>query len=420
MVRRGLGRPFELLWASFAVSSYGTWLGFGAFAIVAVQVLHEGPAQVAALASAGLAVGALLALPIGPWVEFRRKRPVMIAMDLTRFGALTTLPVAYALGALTFGQLLVVSVVVAASKIAFGAASGAFVKDVVDPSDLLRVNSRFESTTWSATVVGPTLGGAMVGLFGPVVTICADAASYLFSACGIAAIGRDAESRPPHRPAQRVRFADVADGWRYIGGHRSLRLLFVNVVAVNGLIMAGEPLLAVLMLGDLGFSAWQYGLAFSVPCLGGLIGARCTGRMVARFGTRGVLFVAGAARACWPIGLAFVGSGVVGLAVVMITEFGLIFCCSLFNSVFATYRQQQTPVDRLARVLTSWSISTSLSIAAITALGGLLAAATSARIALVVAGLLLLLTPVVLLGLRLRAPSSVDSADVDAESAART
>lgn len=418
MVRRGLGRPFELLWAAFAVSSYGTWLGFGAFAIVAVQVLHEGPAQVAVLSSAGLAVGALLALPIGPWVEFRRKRPVMIAMDLTRFGALATLPIAYAFGALTFGQLLVVSVVVAASKIAFGAASGAFVKDVVEPSDLLRANSRFESTTWSATVIGPTLGGAMVGLVGPVVTICADAVSYLLSACGIAAIGRDAETCPPGRPAGRTRLADLAEGWRYIIGHRRLRLLFVNVVAVNGLIMAGEPLLAVLMLGDLGFSAWQYGLAFSVPCLGGLIGARCAGRMVARFGTHGILIGAGTARACWPIGLAFVGPGVGGLAVVMITEFGLILCCSLFNSVFATYRQRQTPADRLTRLLTSWSITTSLSIAAVTALGGLLAAATSPRAALVVAGVLLLLTPFVLIGLRRGTPSSADVVGQGAESTA--
>ena len=44
----------------------------------------------------GPAVGALIALPLGPWVEFRRKRPVMIAMDLTRFTVMMTIPAAYA------------------------------------------------------------------------------------------------------------------------------------------------------------------------------------------------------------------------------------------------------------------------------------------------------------------------------------
>jgi hypothetical protein len=45
-----------------------------------------------------------------PWVEFRPKRPVMIAMDLVRFGAQMTVPIAYLLGWLTFLQLLLVSV----------------------------------------------------------------------------------------------------------------------------------------------------------------------------------------------------------------------------------------------------------------------------------------------------------------------
>ncbi|MGW2849268.1 hypothetical protein ACWC5G_31385, partial [Streptomyces sp. NPDC001274] len=73
---RSLGRRFGWLWSAYAVSAYGTGLGFGAFAMIAVLVLDSGPTQVAVLAAAGRAVGAVLAVPLGPWVEFRRKRPV--------------------------------------------------------------------------------------------------------------------------------------------------------------------------------------------------------------------------------------------------------------------------------------------------------------------------------------------------------
>ena len=52
-------------------------------------------------------------------------------MDLIRFAALLTIPAAYALGWLSFAQLLVVSVIVAAAKIAFTAASGAYLKTLV-------------------------------------------------------------------------------------------------------------------------------------------------------------------------------------------------------------------------------------------------------------------------------------------------
>jgi hypothetical protein len=120
--RRSLGRPFGWLWTAYAVSAYGSGLGFGAFPLIAVLVLHASPAQVSALSAVGPAVGALVALPLGPWVEFRRKRPVMITMDLTRFAVMMTIPVAYAFGRLSFVQLLAVSAVVAAAKIAFNAA----------------------------------------------------------------------------------------------------------------------------------------------------------------------------------------------------------------------------------------------------------------------------------------------------------
>lgn len=389
-----LGRRFGWLWAAYAISTYGTWLGFGAFSFIAIRVLHAGTAEVAAMSASGLAAGALVAVPFGPWIEFRRKRPVMIAMDLIRFGAQASIPIAYALGILSIAQLICVSVVLAAANIAFTAASGALLKALVEPSALLVASSRFESTTWSASVVGPTLGGAAIGLLGPVATIAADAASYLLSALGITAIGNSEPS--PTTPRSRVTVADLAQGWRYILHHRKHRRLFLNTMAVNGLIMAGEPPLAVLMLGQLRFAPWQYGLAFTVPCVAGLIGSRLARPLVARYGTDTILRVFGRLRVCWPLGLVLVQPGVRGLLIVMTTEFVLIICCSIFNPVLAAYRLQATDSDRVARVLAAWSVSSSACRAVLIATWGLLATMTSPRWALAAAGILLLATPLLL------------------------
>jgi predicted MFS family arabinose efflux permease len=392
--RQDLGRKFGWLWAAYAVSAYGSGLGFGAFPLIAVLVLHARPAEVSALSAVGPAVGALIALPLGPWVEFRRKRPTMITMDLVRFGAMMTVPVAYALGRLSFAQLLVVSAVVATAKIAFAAASGAYLKALVRPADLLVANSRFESTTWSSTALGPPLGGAAIGLLGPVTTVVADAASYLLSALGITAIG--GREAPPVAGKRRLKAAELLDGWRHILSDPVLRGLYLNQLLVGGLIMATEPLLAVLLLGRLGFPPWQYGLAFALPCVGGLIGSRLARRVVARFGQQRVIRVAGVLRSCWLIGLAFVRPGLPGLVIVMVVEFAIIVNMSLYNPVLATYRLEHTPTERVARTLSAWSISSSASIATCTALGGLLADLTSPRTALVAAGLLILATPLLL------------------------
>ncbi|MFE5513936.1 MFS transporter [Streptomyces sp. NPDC056529] len=391
-----LGRDFGRLWAAYAASAVGTRLAFDAFPLIAITVLHRGAAEVSALAALGAAVGAAAAIPLGPWTEARRKRPVMVAADLVRCAALLSVAAAYALGLLGFTHLLVAAVVVAASDIVFGAASGAFLKWLVRPDDLVTAQGRLESTNWTATVLGPPLGGGLIALLGPVATVVADAVSYVLSAAGLRSIRAEEPRKHPAGRPPRPDAGDLLTGWRHILAHPVLRPLFLHTVLVNGLIMAVAPLLAVLMLGPLGFPPWQYGLAFAVPCLGGLLGARLAGRLVARFGRHRVLCTAGTLRALWSVGLAFVHPGVTGLLLVMAVEFALIACTGVFNPVFAARRLTLTPPDRVARVLTAWSVTGKICIAALTALWGLLAVATGPRTAIALAGALLLATPLLL------------------------
>ncbi|MFF7314096.1 MFS transporter [Streptomyces sp. NPDC008137] len=404
--RRSLGRRFGWLWGAYAVSTAGTWLAFDAFALIAVLVLHAGPTQVALLAAVGPAVGAVVSVPLGPWAEARRKRPVMIAADLVRCVVLLSVPVAFALDRLTFGQLLLVSVAVAAADITFNAAAGAFLKDLVPRRDLLVANGRFEAANWTASMVGPPLGGAAIGLFGPVTSVVANAVSFLLSACGLGAIGGG--ERPPAPPLSvetRPRAGDLLDGWRYILEDPGLRPLFFNTVLFNALVLAASPPLLVLMVDQLHFAPWQYALAFAVPCGGGLLGSRLAPRLVARFGRHRVLLTAGVLRSGWSLGLAFVGPGAAGLALVMAVEFGLITCCAVFNPVFATYRLDRTPAGRVTRTLSAWSATGKAALAAVTALWGVLAGLTGPRTAIALAGVLLLTTPF-LLPRRDRAPDA--------------
>lgn len=104
----------------------------------------------------------------------------------------------------------------------------------------------------------------------------------------------------------------------------------------------------------------------------------------------------GALRACWLLGLAFIRPGAAGLVLVIAVELGLITCMGVFNPVFASYRLEQIAADRVARTLSAWSVSSSMTIAALTALWGLLANATSPRTAIAVAGVLILATPLLL------------------------
>jgi MFS family permease len=388
---------FGWLWSAYAVSTYGTWIAFGAFGLIAVRVLHSPAFAVSILAAVGPAVAAVVAFSLGPWVERRAKRPVLVAMDLLRFVAMASVPLAYACGLLSYGQLLVVSVLSGTAGITFAAASGAYLKYLVRGDDLLVANGRFEATNWAATAVGPPLGGALVGLLGPVVTVAVDAVSYLLSALAVLRI-RGGDVASPRARAGRPRGADLLAGWRFIRHDRALRGLFLNSILVGGLIMATAPLLVVLLLGQYHFPAWQYGLAFGVPALGGLVGARLSARLVARHGRHRVMIVSGWLRSVFPLGLAFVRPGIPGLVTVIVVEGLLITCMGVFNPIYATERLRRTPLGHTARVLSTWSAVSRLVQAGLVVVWGVLATLTSPLAAITISGVLLLATPLLLPG----------------------
>ncbi|MBU3067660.1 hypothetical protein KO481_39845, partial [Nocardia sp. NEAU-G5] len=56
-----------------------TCLAFDAFPLIAIRVLHAGPSAVSGLAAAGLAVGAVVALPLGAETELGTARMAFIA-----------------------------------------------------------------------------------------------------------------------------------------------------------------------------------------------------------------------------------------------------------------------------------------------------------------------------------------------------
>ncbi len=400
-----LSKDFTWLWRAYAVSTLGSYLALDAFALIAIRVLHSGAGQVSLLAAAAGAVAALLAVPLGPWIEFRPKRRLMMRADLLRFGVLMTVPAADAAGMLTYLQLLVVAVVVAVADIAFTGASGAHLKSLVDPPQLLEAGSRFEAATWVSSAVGPPIGGFLIGAVGPVITVVLNAVSFLLSACGLRAIAAP-EPPPPPRTADRTRLPDVTAGWRTILADRDLRLLVASSVLGGGLIMATAPPLAFLMLHDLGFAPWQYGLVLGgIPCLGGVVGSRLSRPLAARYGDRRIMLVFCAARAFWLPGLALVGRGVPGLLVVLVVELGMITCIGISNPLLSTYRLQRPPAHQTARVMTAYAITSKTSIAVLTAVWGVLAAVTSARTAIAIGGLLMLATPL-LLPWRASAPPS--------------
>ncbi|MFJ9859911.1 MFS transporter [Streptomyces albogriseolus] len=388
MARRStLGQDFRRLWGAYAVSAAGSAVGMGALPLIALLVLHSSAFQVSVLAALSAVASAVIALPLGVRIEHQYKRPVMITADLARCVMLASIPVAMVFGRLTFIQLCVVGVLQTATSVAFDAASGAHLKALVLPEHRLRANSLFETTNWISVSAGPPVGGLLIGALGAAATMVVDALSFLASALGIRRI-RQPEPAPPVRAARAHLGRDIATGWQYLLHHPGLRPLFFNALLFGGSVMMASPLMAVLMLDDLGLAPWQYGLVLGLPCLGGVLGSRLTPLLARRFGQRRILLVSGVARTLWTILLPLTPSGAIGVFVIVAVDFGLLFSAGVFNPSFTTYRMAATPDAFMSRVGTSWSVGAKTCQAAFVIAGGLIAAAAGVRGALLIAGLL--------------------------------
>lgn len=399
-----LSADFYRLWASVAVSQVGSGLGAGALPLVAILMVQASDLQVSLMAAFAGIASAVIALPLGTFVEFRRKRGMLVGSSIMCFVALVSVPLAAWLGGLTYAQLCVVVTFQTVGGIVSNAAGGAYLKWLVPEPLRVRANSRFDTTFWTASTLGAPVGGALVSLFGVTITLVIDAVSYLLSALGIRTITAF-EPEPNHHRAEHHWWTEIRSGWTYIFNQPVLHRLFWNAMLFGGSVMLTTPLLALLMLRDLGFAPWQYGLGLGIPCLGGLLGALCAPTLVELFSERAVLLGFGILRTCWLGLLLLAGPGVVGLLVVVTAETLLLFCAGVFNPVFITYRMNCTADDHMARVGTAWSISAKSFQPAFIALGGVIADATGLRAAIGFAAIALLASSA-LLPWRQTAPSS--------------
>lgn len=384
-----LGRDFGRLWGAYGVSAAGSAVAMGALPLVALLVLHSSAFQVSLLTALSAVASVAIALPLGVRIEYRYKRPVMVTADLVRCAVLVSVPVTAAFGGLTFVHLCLVGILQTAASVAFDAASGAHLKALVPAEQRLRANSLFETTSWISVSAGPPVGGLLVAVLGPTVTMAVDAASFLGSALGIRRIRRP-ESAPSAPVAAPHLGRDIAAGWRYLLRHPGLRPLFYNSLLFGGSIMMTSPLMAVLMLRDLGLAPWQYGLALGLPCLGGVLGSRLTPPLTRRFGQRRILLLSGVLRTIWTILLPLTPSGALGVFVIVAVDFGLLFAAGVFNPSFTTYRMEATQDAFMSRVATSWSVSSKTCQAVFMVAGGLVADAVGVRGTLLIAGVLCL------------------------------
>ena len=294
-MRRSLWRHAEFmkLWGAETVSQLGSQVTLLALPLLAITVLDATTFQVGALAAVETAPFLLVGLPAGAIVDRLPRRPVLIAGDLGRAALLLSIPVAHHFDQLAIPQLYVVGFLTGVLTVFFDVAYQSYLPALVERDQLVDGNGKLEISRSGAQIAGPGIAGALIDWLTAPVAVLVDAISFAVSGAAIGAIRRR-EVRDAHdRPRARLR-GEIAEGLRYVLGHRLLRPIAASTATSNLFFSMGFAVLVVYMVRVLELRAGVIGLVLAIGNLGFLLGAVTAAPAAARLGVGRTIVVSSA------------------------------------------------------------------------------------------------------------------------------
>lgn len=387
-------RAFWTYWSASTTSGVGSAVTGVALPLIGVLILHAGAFEMGVLAAASYIAWLVVGLPAGAIVRHLPLRRLQVTLDLVRAGAMLSIPVSWWAGGLTMAQLVAVALVVSFANVFFGVANTTFLPRVVPKSELHSRNSLMSGTDAVTQLGGPSIGGLLVQSVGAVPTLLVDAASYVMSALLLRHLPESVErvERADRTPLRQ----QMREGWNFVRNHPVMNVCMWDATVTNFVCGAQLALFAVYLVKIAHAPAGLVGFLLATEGIGALLGAAASPYIVRRLGS---------ARAC----IAFGFVSVVGALLLPLgSHVGAWVLFGVGNAVFAsgvvvlstatrTFRQTATPPELLSRVMAtvrfvSWG---AIPIGALVA--GVLGSWIGPRAALLVLGVVTVVSPVILL-----------------------
>ncbi len=339
-------RTFALFFAAFSISTLGTatvpvaltfaLLGSGYSASTVGTVLAAQTAPMVLLMLAGGVVG-------DRWP----RRRLMVAADLLRCASQATLASLLAFGHPSLPALMALAACCGIGTAFYGPAESGLIPQIAGAERIKDANSLCSLSGSLAAVIGPALGGLLVGLGGASVAIGLDAASYAVSAGCLARI----QVRPQAIAPRASPVTDFQLGWGEFNRHRWLQLVTLQQGVLNLLAFAPFFVLGPALFAAVPDGAWTWGLVASATGVGGIAGGLLVLRVrllrpllgvqaaIALLATPLVMLALHAS-----VPLLALGSGMFGAALVFV------------NVLVQTSLQESIPHEFLSRVSSIFSL----------------------------------------------------------------
>jgi MFS family permease len=273
---------FRRLWIGQSISVLGDQVTLIGLPLVGVLVLGADAAEMGYLTAAGVLPHLLFSLPAGIWLDrIQRRRRLMIAADLGRAALISSIPVAYVLGALSLAQLYLVAFLSGSLAVAFDLSWNTLFVAVTQRERYVEAMALLNGSRSLAYVAGPTVGGLLVQVLGAPLAMLTDAVSYLGS---VLFLRRIESPEPPIEHEDGTLRERLLAGLEFILRDPIMRPTLLAVATINLFTFSFAALFILYATTTLGVAPGVLGLALGTGAIGGVIGAVFASRIGRRIG----------------------------------------------------------------------------------------------------------------------------------------
>ncbi len=275
-------RDFLNVWAAETVSVFGSQFYLIAMPLAAYLILGAEEAEMGLLFAVEMSPFLLFGLFAGALADRYERRKMMIVCDFGRAITLAAIPIAWYLDALTWPIMFAVAFSAGVFTTFFDIAYQAYLPVLVKRNQLLDANGKLETSRSSSQVVGPSIAGVAVDLFGAPLAIVTNSLSFIGSAVFLLRVkNRErVKTKDNHKPI----ISEIKEGLKIVIRNPILRGI-AGCTATGNLFYSMFYVLFVLFMADmLGLTPTWIGIVFAIGAGGAVVGALVSSRIVARIG----------------------------------------------------------------------------------------------------------------------------------------
>ena len=344
---------FLNVWSAETISHFGSQISVFAVPLIAAITLDATALEMGVLTAAGPAPRLAIGFVAGAWADRLPRRPIMIATDLGRMITSALIPFAAVSGYLSFEILLIAAVLTGLQSVFFDAAWSALLPNLVSRKQLTDATSKLMGSQSLAQVIGPALGGLIVGWIGGPAAMWIPVVTFALSAWFLMRIRTPEVVRDRSVSGTRM-WGEVREGLHELWREPVVRALMNSsmVLTFGGWIFLSVYVL--FMTNDLGLSSSGIGLVYASGGAGALAGTILAPRLATRFGVGTSILIGGVGFGLsnLPVPLAFYWQDI-ALPAVIFAETGAWLCLMIFNVNSFALRQALTPDHLRGRIAAS-------------------------------------------------------------------